>query len=157
MVLFINKIISWIPFSKTNVESFQYLCIQHCIQQATPTPDSTQNIENHLIWIVRYRVENSKQCFIVLKMCIRCVLLSNAVYLFWIPNQIARRYEELLLSGDVYAINQLEKNYASSGNSSQISLSESDVNSKAGGNSGPASANQKGRWLQINRTNLVEC
>ena len=95
--------------------------------------------------------------FIVLKMCIRCVLLSNAVYLFWIPNQIARRYEELLLSGDVYAINQLEKNYASSGNSPQISLSESDVNSKAGGNSGPASANQKGRWLQINRTNLVEC
>ncbi|XP_078337550.1 SANT and BTB domain regulator of class switch recombination-like isoform X2 [Crassostrea virginica] len=60
------------------------------------------------------------------------------------PGQIARRYEELLLSGDVYAINQLEKNYASSGNSPQISLSESDVNSKAGGNSGPASANQKG-------------
>lgn len=90
-------------------------------------------------------------------MCIRCVFLSNAVYLFWIPNQIARRYEELLLSGDVYAINQLEKNYASSGNSPQISLSESDVNSKAGGNSGPASANQKGRWLQIDLPNLVEC
>ncbi|XP_056008643.1 SANT and BTB domain regulator of class switch recombination-like isoform X5 [Ostrea edulis] len=58
------------------------------------------------------------------------------------PGQIARRYEELLLSGDVYAINQLEKNFTNSASSPQMSVSESD--SKTGGSSGPSSARQKG-------------
>ncbi|XP_062589863.1 SANT and BTB domain regulator of class switch recombination-like isoform X3 [Saccostrea cucullata] len=60
------------------------------------------------------------------------------------PGQIARRYEELLLSGDVYAINQLEKNFTNPGSSLQMSLSESDVSSKTGGSGGQGSDKQKG-------------
>ncbi|XP_052074715.1 SANT and BTB domain regulator of class switch recombination-like isoform X1 [Mytilus californianus] len=59
------------------------------------------------------------------------------------PGQVARRYEELLLTGDVYAMNQFEKNYTIPGASSQVSLTESDLSSKTGG-SCPGSASQKG-------------
>ena len=59
------------------------------------------------------------------------------------PGQVARRYEELLLTGDVYALNQFEKNYTVPGTSSQVSLTESDLSSKTGG-SCPGSASQKG-------------
>ena len=60
----------------------------------------------------------------------------------WWCFQIARRYEELLLSGDVFAMSQFEKNFIP-GSSSQISLSESEVSSKNGG-SAPGSAIIKG-------------
>lgn len=60
--------------------------------------------------------------------------------------QVARRYEELLLTGDVYAMNQFEKNYTIPGASSQVSLTESDLSSKTGG-SLPGSASQKGGQL----------
>ncbi|KAK3084935.1 hypothetical protein FSP39_021652 [Pinctada imbricata] len=57
------------------------------------------------------------------------------------PGQIARRYEELLLSGDVYAMNQFEKHFIP-GTTSQISLTESEVSNKPG-NSAPGSAISK--------------
>ncbi|KAJ8312380.1 hypothetical protein KUTeg_009753 [Tegillarca granosa] len=47
------------------------------------------------------------------------------------PGQVARRYEELLLTGDVFALNQFDKNFNIPGSSSQVSLTESDVSSKA--------------------------
>ncbi|XP_060079266.1 SANT and BTB domain regulator of class switch recombination-like [Ylistrum balloti] len=58
------------------------------------------------------------------------------------PGQVARRYEELLLSGDVYAFNQFEKSYAVPGSSSQMSFNESDTVNKTG--SCPGSARNKG-------------
>ena len=68
-----------------------------------------------------------------------------SIYLSCLLQQVARRYEELLLTGDVYALNQFEKNYTVPGTSSQVSLTESDLSSKTGG-SCPGSASQKGLY-----------